>query len=306
MDISAFIINMFKCCVTMMFPLLVPSLGEAVSERAGIYNVGVEGFMLVGALFAYYATYLTHSLFLGLLAGMLAGGLLSIIHAFFSITIKANQIISGVGMWWLGMGLTAYLFRLIPIRDRIEGFTEIQVPVLAKIPVIGPILFQQNLLVYLGFFLVAIFHIFSNYTPGGTLIRATGDGPLAVDMAGHNVSLTRYISVLTCGVMSGLGGAYTSLVVLHQFSENMIAGRGFIALCIVIFGNWNPVRILLGALTFAMIDSFQLRMQAIGADIPYPLLLMAPFLITLIVLIGFGGNVEEPRKLTVPYHKGEE
>lgn len=306
MDLVSFIINIFKSCVTMIFPLLIPSLGEAVSERAGIYNVGVEGFMLVGALISYYGAYWTNNLFWGLMAGVAAGIMLSIIHAFFSITLKSNQIISGVGIWLLGTGLTAYLYRLIPIKDSIEGFQQLKIPFFSEIPFIGPILFQQNLLVYFGFIICFLLYIFLNHTPGGTLIRAVGDGPLAVDMAGHNVAVIRYLAVITCGGLSGLGGAYISLVVLHQFSENMIAGRGFIALCIVIFGNWNPARILLGAAIFAWVDSFQLRMQAIGTDIPYPLLLMAPYLITLIVLIGFVGKVDEPKKLTIPYFKGED
>ena len=306
MDISVFIINMLKSCLAMLFPLLVPSLGEALSERSGIYNVGVEGYMLVGAIFAYYGTYFTDNLLLGLIVGIAAGASLSLLHAFLSISIKANQIISGIGIWLFAMGFTAYIFRLVPIREPINGFSGVHIRVLSDLPIIGPILFQQNILVYFGFVLVLVFYMLFYFTPFGLLVRATGDNPLAVDMAGHNVFLIRYICVLICGAMSGLGGSYLSLAILHQFSENMTAARGFIALCIVIFGNWNPSKILLGAFIFAGVDAFQLRMQAIGSNIAYPFLLMSPYVLTLIVLVGFVGKVEEPKKLIVPYTKGEE
>jgi simple sugar transport system permease protein len=305
MDIFSFIINMLKSCMVMAFPLLVPSLGEAISERSGVLNIGIDSYMLVGALSAYYATYFTDNLMLGLIAGITAGALLSSIHAFLSITIKANQIIAGIGMWLFGVGFTAYVFRLVPIRDKVRGFSDVHIKVLGDIPIIGPILFQQNVFVYVGLLLVIVFYFLFYSTPFGLIVKATGDNPLAVDMAGKNVYLVRYVCVLIGGAMAGLAGSYLVLVVLHQFSENMTAGRGFIALCIVIFGNWNPWKILLGTFLFAGIDAFQLRMQQIS-DIPFPFFLMLPYVLTLIVLVGFVGKVEDPLKMMIPYRKGEE
>jgi simple sugar transport system permease protein len=306
MDVLGFIINLFKSALVIMFPLLMPSLGEAISERSGILHIGLESYMLVGALFAYYGTYFTNSLLIGLMTGIASGALLSLLYGFFVITLKANQIICGLGIWLFGMGFTAYLFRLIPVRAPIEGFSDVHIKFLSDLPMIGPILFQQNILVYVGLLLVIVSYIFLYYTPFGLLVRATGDNPLAVDMAGKNVFLVRYVCVLICGAIAGLGGAYLVLVVLHQFSEGMTAGRGFIALCIVIFGNWNPWRILLGTLLFAGIDAFQLRMQPIASDIPFPFFLMAPYVLTLVVLVGLIGKVSAPLKLMVPYTKGEE
>jgi simple sugar transport system permease protein len=306
MDISVFIATVLKSSLAMTPPLLFPSLGEAISERAGVYNVGIEGYMLAGAIFGYYGAYISNSMLLGLIIGMAGGALLSLIHAFLSIHIKANQIISGIGIWLFAMGITAFLYRTLNIREPVKGFSDVHLRVLSDLPLVGPVLFQQNVLVYLGFLLVLLFYVLFHFTSFGLLVRATGDNPLAVDLAGHNVSLIRYLCVLICGAMSGLGGLYLSLAILRQFSENMTAGVGFIALCIVIFGDWNPPRILWGAILFAAVNAIQLRIQASGMDIPYPLLLMSPYIITLIILVGFIGKVNEPKKLLVPYVKGEE
>ena len=305
MEVSSFIIYMLKSTIAMLFPLLLPSLGEAISERSGVLNIGIDSYMLMGALCAYYGTYFTGSLLVGILAGMAGGGLLSLVHAILSISIKANQIICGIGIWLFGLGFTSYVFRLVPIRDTIEGFSELRLGFLSDLPVVGKILFQQNILVYFGLVLVILCYLFLYRTPVGLMLRATGDNPMAVDMAGHNVYAMRYLGTLVGGVLAGLGGAYLVLSVLHQFSENMTAGRGFICLCIVIFGNWNPARILLGAILFAGIDAFQLRMQPIS-DIPFPFFLMLPYVLTLIVLVGLIGKVSDPVKLMVPYRKGED
>jgi simple sugar transport system permease protein len=305
MDVSTFLINSLKSCMAMLFPVLVPSLGEALSERSGVYNVGVEGYMLVGAMFGYFGAHWTGSLVIGLLAGIAGGALLSLIHAFLSITMRSDQVVSGIGIWLFGIGFTGYLFRLLPIRDPVRGFSDVHIKFLGDLPIIGPVLFQQNVLIYFGFLLVLVFFILFYFTPFGLCIAGTGNNPLAVDMAGHNVFLIRYVCVLVCGAMAGLGGAYLSLAILGQFSENMTAGRGFIALCIVIFGNWNPWKILLGALVFAGADAVQLRMHTIESAIPYPIFIMAPYVLTLVVLV-FVGKVASPKKLFVPYQKGQE
>jgi ABC-type uncharacterized transport system permease subunit len=196
----------------------------------------------------------------------------------------------------------------VGITDPLDGFASVQIPVLSDLPGIGPVIFQQNVLFYIAMLLVVVFALIMFRTRFGLLVRATGENPLAVDMAGYSVPKMRYLSVLITGAMSGFGGAYLPLAVLHRFSENMTAGRGFIALCIVIFGGWNPWGILGGSLLFAFIDALQMQLQAAGVPVPFPLLLMLPYVVTVIVLVGIVGVVRKavpPRKLAVPYIKGE-
>ena len=262
----------------------------------------------MGAISAYLGASITGNLWLGVAIGMLAGAVLSLVHAYLSITLKASQIISGMAIWLFSMGFSAYLYRTVGIIDPIDGFSDIQIPVLSELPIVGPILFQQNVLFYIGIFLVFVFVILLFRTRFGLVVRATGDNPLAVDIAGHNVYSIRYISVLISGAMSGLGGAYLTLAILHRFAENISSGRGFIALAIVIFGGWSPWPMLGGALLFAGVDALGLSMQVAKVPVPYPLLLMLPYVVTVVVLVIIAGirkKVIMPRKLTIPYIKGE-
>lgn len=300
-----FIPAVLASMVKFSFPLLVASLGEAVAERSGVYNLGMEGYMLFGAFFGFYGALVTHSIWAGILIGILAGMLLSLVHAYFSITLRVNQIISGIALWLVGIGVTSFMFRSIGSQN-VGTFAELNIPVLSDIPYIGRIVFQQNILVYLGFLLALIFSLLLKRTPFGLLNRAVGDNPLAVDLAGHSVYRIRYISILICGAMSGLGGAYLSLAILGTFSENMTAGRGFMALCIVMFGKWDPMKIVLGVLLFAGAESLQVRLQAIGVPIAYPFLLMIPYVLTLIVLVTAMRKGIAPAKLGIPYAKGED
>ena len=308
MDFFPLVIPVLAATLRMSFALLVPSLGEAISERSGVYNVGVEGYMLMGAIGSYLAAVTTGNLWFGIVMGMVAGAALSLVHAYLSITLKTNQIISGIAIWLFSMGFSSFIFRTVGITETFEGFASIHIPVLGDLPGIGPVLFQQNVLFYIAMLLVVVFALIMFRTRFGLIVRATGENPLAVDMAGYSVPKIRYLSVLITGAMSGFGGAYLPLAVLHRFTENITAGRGFIALCIVIFGGWNPWGILGGSLLFAFVDALQMQMQAVGVPVPFPLLLMLPYVITIIVLVGIVGVVRKaipPRKLAVPYIKGE-
>jgi simple sugar transport system permease protein len=236
----------------------------------------MEGYMLAGAFFGYYGCLVTHNLWVGLALGLVAGTILGLAHAYFSVTLKINQIISGLALWFLAEGLTSYLLRVLGGAKPVGTLQPVNLGALSSLPVVGPIFFQQSIMVYIGFLLVFIFALLLKHTPFGLVTRAAGDNPLAVDLAGHNVYLIRYISVLICGAMSGLAGAYLSLGILGSFSENMTGGRGFIALCIVIFGKWDPWRVMLGALLFTAADATQLRLQATGASAFYPFFIMLP------------------------------
>ncbi|MCL4415786.1 MAG: ABC transporter permease [Actinobacteria bacterium] len=300
----------FAAMFRMSFTLFVPALGESISQRAGVYNVAAEGYMLFGALGAYLTTAFTHNAWIGVFAGILSGMFLSLVHAYFSINIKANQFVSGMALWLFSMGFTSYIFRTIKIPGvSINGFNPLNIPYLTNLPYIGKIIFNESGLFYIGLLLILIFYLLLYKTRLGLMIRSTGENPYAVDMAGYSVYRIRYTAVLICGAMSGLGGAYLPLVILHNFNENMTAGRGFIALCIVILGRWNPVGVFLGSILFAAVDALQMQMQVAGSRIPYPLLLMLPYVITIIVLVGFGPVMKKaaaPKKLAVPYEKGEE
>jgi len=286
-------------------PLVFASLGEAVSERSGVYNLGLEGYMLAGAFFGYYFMVLSDSLLIALFFGALAGLLLSLVHAFLTITLRLDQIIIGIALWFFSMGLTTFLYRAMGSRPSITTLRPLDLGFLGDIPWLGTILFNQNALVYFGFLLVVLITVLLNYSPLGLLIKATGDNPLAIDTAGYNVFLIRYVSVLMCGALAGLGGAYLPLVLIGSFTENMTAGRGFIALAIVIFGKWVPWKILLGSFLFAGIQALQLRLQAIGVPVPYPFLLMLPYIVTIVIMIAFMRKGEPPEKLAIPYTKGE-
>ncbi len=304
---SALVVPVLASMLRMSFSLLIPSLGEAVSERSGVYNVSLEAYMLFGALFSYLGAINTGNLWIGIALGVAAGTALSLVHAFISVTLKANQIISGLTIWLFSLGFTSFVFRTVGTADPIEGFSPVYIPRLSGLPFIGPILFQQNVLFYISLGFVAVFYVLIYRSRFGLLIRATGENPLAVDMAGYNVSLIRYVSVLICGAVAGFGGSYLPLAMLHRFTEEITAGRGFIALCIVIFGGWNPVWILGGSLIFAGVDALQIQLQAIGTGVPFPLLLMLPYIVTIVILVGVGARRRfvGPRKLAIPYIKGE-
>jgi general nucleoside transport system permease protein len=293
----------------MSFALFIPSLGELISEKAGVYNVALEGYMLVGAVTGFLITAISGNVWLGLLSGMLAGAILSLVHAYISISIKANQFISGMALYLFSLGFTSFIFRMSPYRSaKITGLQTLNIPVLSNLPFIGPVLFSRDILFYIGLLLIIVFHLLLYKTKFGLLIRSTGENPFAVDMAGYSVVKIRYTAVLICGLMSGLGGAYLPLVIVQNFGENLIAGRGFISLCIVILGRWNPFGVFAGALVFAFVDALQMFLQASGSSIPFPLLIMLPYVVTIIVLVGLGPlmkRAEAPRKLAIPYIKGE-
>ncbi len=294
-----------KATIQLTFALLVASLGETVSERAGVYNLGMEGYMLFGAFFGFYGTLISGNVWVGVLVGLISGVALSLIHAYVSVTLRMNQIISGLALWFLAQGVTSYLLRVLGPK-RIPTLQPLNLGLLSKLPVIGPIFFQNNVLVYLGFFLVFVFMFLLRKTPFGLVNQAAGDNPLAVDLAGHSVAWVRYISVLICGAMCGLAGSYLTIGILGTFSENMTAGKGFIALCVVIFGKWDPWKVMWGALLFTATDAIQLRLQASGAAAFYPFFIMLPYLLTLFVLITTARKGIPPLKLGLPYQKGEE
>jgi ABC-type uncharacterized transport system permease subunit len=284
-------------------PFIAAALGELISQKAGVYNIGLEGYMLVGALTSYLVTNSSGSPWLGLLAGILSGMALSLIHALLTITFKADQIISGISIWLIGLGLTTYLFQMLKIKTYVDVFPAINFGFLSNIPFIGGSVFHQNFIVYAVLILTLVVNIILFSTSFGVGIQAVGDNPTAVDMAGKKVDWYRYCSVLICGALSGLAGSYIVLGILGFFSENITAGRGFIALCTVIFAGWNPWKVVGGAFLFSAIESVQRYLQTSNIGVPVELLQLSPYILTIIVLVLTNKNDASPKMLGIPFLK---
>jgi len=282
-------------------PILYATLGEMFTERSGVLNLGVEGVMIVGALFAFLGSLATGSAWLGFLCGGLAGMLFSSLHGVVCLVFQGNQVVSGLALTILGVGLANYLGTPC-VGQAAPGFQPIVVPLLSEIPVIGRVFFRHDALVYLSFLMPMAYWLIWKRTRLGTALEATGENPRAAAAAGLNPVRLRWIGILVGGCLAGFGGAYLSLAYTHLWTNGLTAGRGWIAVALVIFAFWRPGRAVLGAYLFGGVMAFQLRLQASGTDLPSSLLLMLPYALTILVLLfsavrGRGG--EAPAALGV-------
>lgn len=304
-----FSLTVFASTLRIATPVILASLGGCVSERSGVINIGLEGMMLMGAFSAVVGSYFLGA-WMGVLMGVLTGGLVGLIHAFMSITIKANQIISATAINIMGVGLPNILIPVIwknhyGISPTVPVVADVHLPIVSSIPVIGEIIGHQNPIVYLTLLLVPAISFLLFKTRLGLRIRAVGEHPRAADTLGINVYLMRYIAVTLSGVLAGLGGAFLSICYQSQFSMAMTAGRGFIGLAAMIFGRWTPKGALLACLLFGFADAFQAAAQAAGVPIPPELLLSFPYVLTLIALVGLFGKIAvSPAANGKPYFKG--
>lgn len=276
--------------VRMATPLLIAALGLVVSERAGLMNIGVEGTMLSGAFAAFAMTYYTGNYWLGLLAGMVAGGVMALIFAVTAITLRAPQIVLGCAINMLGSGLTAVLFRKLFFDATTGGtqvatFPTISIPGLSKIPLVGEMLFNHNIVVYMGFLLVPALWFVMNRTSIGTRIIAVGEHPKAADSLGINVFTTRYMATLFSGLMMGMAGAYLSIAQSNTFNVDMTGGKGYIAMAVVVLGKWRCFGVLGGALLFGGANALQMTLQNMNLGIPNNLVLMVPYVVTVLAVI---------------------
>lgn len=267
--------------------LLFAGLGETISERAGVINLGTEGSMLVGALGGYAMTYHTGSPWLGVLGGAAAGALLSLVHAVLVVSRGANQYASGLTLFFLALGLTS-LFGVDYVSRQINSFTPVRIPVLSDLPVIGPVLFVHDPLVYAGYVVVPLVAWVLFRTRLGLLLRSAGERADALGVNGYSLTAVRYAAVVSGGSLAGIGGAHISIAYANSWFENMIAGRGFIAVALVIFAMWHPVNVLLGAYLFGAALSLASVLQANGVDVNQFALNAIPFLMTLVVLSVLG------------------
>jgi ABC-type uncharacterized transport system permease subunit len=302
---ASFFVGILASGIRLATPYLYAGLGETLGQRSGVLNLGVEGQMLMGAFTAFYVTFQTGNVWLGMLAAVVAGAAMGLAMAFVTINLQAEQGISGIGFYLFGLGMSTLLFQmLIGTVETVQGFAPIHIPVLSDIHIIGPIFFQQNILVYLAFALVPIAQFVLQKTTLGLKIRAVGENPEAADSLGVSVAAVRYVTVTLGGIMSGVAGASMSIGLLNVFQQNMTSGLGFIAVALVYFGGWRPLGVMLGALLFSLVNALQLRLQVEGVNIPSDLMVMMPYILTIIALVLTVQRVRSPSALTKPFERG--
>ncbi len=285
--------------------LLLPALGGVISERSGVINIAMEGMMLTGAYVGVMSALATHNVLLGVLGAIIAGGLMALLHAIVSINFKADQTVSGIAINIAALGLTNYLLTIQTQGNGVPSLSNnLRLPLitwgpLARIPFLGPVLFQQNIIFYVTILLVVGMHFLLFRTNIGLRIRAVGEQPQAADTAGVNVRLVRYLCVISSGLLSGLAGAFLSLGIAGIFNPNMTAGRGFIALAAMIFGKYTPFGAAGACVLFGLGEALSSRLQDTG--ISANLLSTLPYILTLIALVGLVGRTTAPAADGIPY-----
>jgi len=270
--------------ITAATPLVYAAIGELVVERSGVLNLGVEGMMLAGAVCSFAAAYYTGSASLGIVAGLLAGMFMALIFAFLTLSLQSSQVATGLALTIFGIGLSALLGQPL-VGIAYEGLPTVHIPWLSDLPLLGRLLFSHDILVYGSFVLVACVAWFLNRSRAGLILRSVGDSHDAAHALGLKVIRVRYFATLFGGACAGLGGAYLSMVYTPMWVENMSAGRGWIALALVVFAVWQPGRLLLGAYLFGGISILQLHAQALGINVPSQLMSMLPYITTILVLV---------------------
>jgi simple sugar transport system permease protein len=272
-----------------MVPFVLASQGTMLGGRTGIFNVAQEGIMLLGASLGFLVSYQVGNTFVGMLAAMAAGALFGLLLAYFTTTLKMNQFVIGLSLFFIGVGLSTLLPKLIigitlspPL---IPTLPEVSIPLLSQIPVLGPILFKQNGLVYFSILLSLVLWYFLYRTQRGLELRAVGENPMAADSLGINVVRARYWTAIFGGALIGLAGAYLPMVYTGTFTEAMTRGRGWLSIALTFFGGWSPLTILTGSLFFAGVEVLAFRAQVIGLALPYQYLLMVPYLATILIMI---------------------
>lgn len=288
-------------------PLIFAGIGGVFCENSGVVNIGLEGMMTVGAFFAVVGSYFTHNPWIGVLFAAVGGALIALLHAFLSINLKADQVISGTAINLFSTAICSFLIiKIFKKGGQTDIVNMVQFPSFIKnIPLIGGFLNQLNWFVILALILVAVAYFVLYKTPTGLRIRAVGEYPKAADTLGINVYKTRYVCVILSGIFAAIGGAALSVGISAVFKEGMVSGRGYIALAALIFGNWKPTGTLGACLLFGFAEAFQMRAQNFGWNLPQEFYSCLPYLITMLALAGFVGKTQAPASDGVPYEKGE-
>ena len=292
--------------IRLTVPLAFAALGGMYSERAGVLNIALEGMLLTGAFTSAAMAFYTGNPWLGIIITVIVGGTVGLLHGFLCISLGVNQLVSGLAINLVAVGLTSFWARIVFAEgstEKLPGIPPLIIPYFASIPILGKVLFQQDILVYLLLFLIVITTYLLFNSSLGLTLRAVGEYPQAAASAGISVVKVRYLAVIISGCLASLGGAYLSLVQVKYFAEGMSAGKGFIAIAALIFGRWHPVGTALASLLFGATEALQLRIQALGANIPYQFLIILPYAIALLALVGLAGKSAPPAALGMPYSK---
>lgn len=285
MEISLFL----SAAVIAGTPLLFATLGAVLGEKVGNLNLGIEGMMLMGAIGGFVLGYNTGNAFLALLFSMILGALGALIYSILTVSLRASQVVTGLALTIFGSGFSsfigkAYVGTILP-ENLQNALSPVKIPLLGDIPVIGAALFNQSIFIYLGYFCAIVIYFYLNYTKYGLNMRMIGENPYAADAAGINVSLYKYINLLIGGALCGLGGGFLSLVYIPTWQENVTAGRGWIAVALVIFIGWSPIKAIFGAILFGGLDILGLRLQGTGIEVNQYFVSMLPYITTIVVLV---------------------
>jgi simple sugar transport system permease protein len=292
--------------IALATPFLYAAIGETFAQTAGVVNLGVDGIMLLAAFGAFFVTLMTGNLWLGLLAAAAIGLAMGLIMALISVTLKAEQGVSGIGLYMFGLGMSSLLFKvLVGTVKTVQGFQPVSIPILSTIPFIGPILFNNSVLVYGAFLLVPLAWVVLEKTNLGLKFKAVGQNPAAADSLGINVVAIRYLAVCIGAILAGIAGASLSISPLNLFQDDLTSGQGFIAVALVYFGGWSPIGVLGGALLFSAVNSIQLWMQVLGVNLPASVAVMLPYILTIVALMMTANRARQPAALNKPFDRSE-
>ncbi|WP_261385912.1 ABC transporter permease [Tateyamaria omphalii] len=290
-------------------PLIFGVLGALLCERSGVLNLGIEGIMTMGAMTGWLTVYMGGDLWIGLLVAALSGGLMGLLHAMLTVPLGLSQHVSGLGITLFASALSYYLYRLIVVvgdlPPTIEPFRPVNIPILSELPFLGPILFSQAMPTYLALGAVVVMAYLLARTPLGLAIRMTGENPHAVEAQGLDPMRIRIGAVVAGSALMALGGAFLTTAAFNSFFPEMVQGRGWICIALVVFASWRPGKALIGALLFAFFDAYQLRLQTVVEDVPYQLFLMAPYFLSIGALVLVARRAKVPEALMTPYRRGE-
>ena len=306
---AAFVSGLIGATMRMATPIIFATLGEILAERSGVLNLGIEGIMLMGAVTGFLVSISSGSLWFGVLMAALVGMALGLLMAFLSVHLGLSQHVSGLGITLFAAGLAMFIYRLHfgspTVPPTVKPFQQIALPWLSEIPVIGPGLFKQYSLTYIAWLLVPALSILLYKTNVGLKIRTVGENPIVADTVGVNVVLTRTLCLVAGGALMGVGGAFLTLAHQNMFLIDVIGGRGWVAIAMVIFGNWDPVKGTLGALIFGCLDGLQLRLQGLGFKLSFHVFLMIPYLLTIVALVSVSRKASVPAGLLKAYRREE-
>jgi ABC-type uncharacterized transport system permease subunit len=306
-----FTASFWAAAIRIASPLIFATMGELICERAGVLNLGIEGIMVAGAFAGWMAVYSGTGLWTGVCVAMLVGILFGLLHSTLTVPFGLSQHVVGLGVTLLATSSTYYAYRLalpeVTSPPKIEAFQPFEIPVLSDIPLLGPALFSQTPLTYLALVLVGVVGVVLYRTPLGLAVRAAGENPAAVAAQGLSVNAIRRGAVMVGSGLMAVGGAFLTMSAFDSFFFEMVNGRGWICVALVVFGSWRPGKALLGAILFAAFDALQIRLQqtSLGAQIPYQIFLMIPYILSTFALILMSRRAEVPAALMVPFNKGE-